>query len=84
MRTRDNSEKIAQLTRRKSEAEAYIAGLESVDDGVDRSGAIASERRNIAAYDKQISDLTPKPEPKKEAPPVVEIKETPATETSPK
>lgn len=55
---RDHTKAIEGLSRRKSECEAYIAGLEALNDGVDRSGAIASERKNLASYEKQIETLT--------------------------
>ncbi len=84
LKPRDNSQKIEQLNRAKSGYEASIANMEaaSESDGVDRSGAISSEKRCIAAIEKQIADLTPKPEEKPDPIPSP-VTESPAPESSP-
>ncbi len=84
MRARDNTAKIEQLNRAKSGYVASIANMQATSDadGVDRSGAIASENRCIASIEKQIADLTPKPEPNKEPIPIAEISKPSAPESS--
>jgi len=76
-RPRDNTIKIAQLNVAKAGYEIYIANLEAANDGVDRSGAIASERKCLAAIEKQIADLAPRPEPKADPMPVAVSKSSP-------
>ena len=52
---------IAQLSQAREHSLAAIAETEAAcaRDGVDRSAAIADEKRNVASFDRQIAALTP-------------------------
>lgn len=72
MRTRDNSQKIAQLNLAKACYELNIINTKEASerDGVDRSGAIASEEKCLQAIQRQLDDLAPKPEEKSDPMPI--------------
>jgi len=58
----DNTSAVTQLNWARGHSLEAIALCEAAcaRDGVDRSVAIADERRNLASFDRQIAELAPK------------------------